>query len=326
MGCRELHIEENHPTLKVVHRSETPVKKDVQAFFFSSEKAIVDDYRYGFNGMEKDDEVSGQRNSYTTTWRQYDPRIARWKSVDPKDKLQPWQSPYSAMDNAPIWKNDPNGDIAPIVIGGYYIAAEIVAFFYAATAVTAVAVVASDDDVVAGITRAVEDGLTYTTSEPFDYTAWNGKPNRAQPFGPEGPKGGKKIVKTILGIAAGALAIQGFVDVDGDGSLDVDYNEFSKSAEVTAENQKLEVTSMEAVINEDDESMMDIEITYNKTYEIQEGDKLEILSEKFDISIEDLMDMNDFIENPDSIYAGDVLNLGSDCTITTCSTDEIKVD
>ena len=36
--------------------------------------------------MEKDDEVSGSGNSYTTFYRQLDPRIGRWMSVDPKMK------------------------------------------------------------------------------------------------------------------------------------------------------------------------------------------------------------------------------------------------
>ena len=40
-------------------------------------------YRHGFNGMEKDDEVKGVGNSYNTTFRQYDPRLGRWMSLDP---------------------------------------------------------------------------------------------------------------------------------------------------------------------------------------------------------------------------------------------------
>lgn len=69
-------------------------------------------YKYGFNGMEKDDEVKGSGNSYTTEFRQYDPRIARWLSIDPKFKSFPWQSPYVAFDNDPINKTDPRGDAA----------------------------------------------------------------------------------------------------------------------------------------------------------------------------------------------------------------------
>src|SRR5690554_7020950 len=39
-------------------------------------------YRYGFNGMEKDDQIKGKENSYTTEIRQYDPRLGRWLSID----------------------------------------------------------------------------------------------------------------------------------------------------------------------------------------------------------------------------------------------------
>ncbi len=69
-------------------------------------------YRYGFNGMEKDDEVKGNGNSYTTEFRQYDPRLGRWLSIDPEFKTFAWQSPYVAFDNNPILKTDPRGDAA----------------------------------------------------------------------------------------------------------------------------------------------------------------------------------------------------------------------
>ena len=60
--------------------------------------------------MEKDDEVKGVGNSYTTLFRAYDPRLGRWLSLDPKSVETPWQSPYAGMDNNPIRFNDPLGD------------------------------------------------------------------------------------------------------------------------------------------------------------------------------------------------------------------------
>ena len=39
-------------------------------------------YRYGFNGMEKDDEVKGSGNSYDFGARMYDSRLGRWLSID----------------------------------------------------------------------------------------------------------------------------------------------------------------------------------------------------------------------------------------------------
>ncbi len=65
--------------------------------------------RYLFNGMEADNEVSGTGNSYTTEFRQYDPRLGHWKSLDPLIAQFPWQSPYCAFDNNPIFYTDPLG-------------------------------------------------------------------------------------------------------------------------------------------------------------------------------------------------------------------------
>jgi RHS repeat-associated protein len=62
--------------------------------------------RYAFNGMEQDKEVSGNGNSYTTQFRQYDPRLGRWKSLDPLAAKFPWQSPFAGMDNNPIALTD----------------------------------------------------------------------------------------------------------------------------------------------------------------------------------------------------------------------------
>jgi len=68
------------------------------------------EYRYAFNGMETDKEVSGTGNSYTTQFRQYDPRLGRWKSLDPLAGKFPNMSPFVGMDNNPIVNIDPRGD------------------------------------------------------------------------------------------------------------------------------------------------------------------------------------------------------------------------
>jgi len=65
------------------------------------------DYRFGMNGMEMNNEVSGDGNSYTTFFRQYDPRLGRWMSIDPI--VHPWLSPYNAFDANPIYYADPSG-------------------------------------------------------------------------------------------------------------------------------------------------------------------------------------------------------------------------
>jgi RHS repeat-associated protein len=58
--------------------------------------------------MEKDEEVKGKGNSYTTFFRYYDSRVARWLSTDPVAK--PNLSTYNSMSNNPITRIDPKGD------------------------------------------------------------------------------------------------------------------------------------------------------------------------------------------------------------------------
>jgi len=66
-------------------------------------------YRFGFQSYEVDHDVKGNGNSYTTEFRQYDPRLGKWLSVDLKTSSFPWQSPYISFDNNPISLRDPKG-------------------------------------------------------------------------------------------------------------------------------------------------------------------------------------------------------------------------
>ncbi|GAL87798.1 RHS repeat-associated core domain-containing protein [Sporocytophaga myxococcoides] len=66
-------------------------------------------YRYGFNGMEKDDEVKGSGNSYDFGARIYDPRIGRWLSLDPSAAKYVGWSPYNFVRDNPIRYVDPDG-------------------------------------------------------------------------------------------------------------------------------------------------------------------------------------------------------------------------
>ena len=68
----------------------------------------LDGYRFGYQGSEKDNEFKGDGNSYTTEFRQLDPRLGRWLSVDPK--AIEWESPFVSMGNIPLGFNDKLGD------------------------------------------------------------------------------------------------------------------------------------------------------------------------------------------------------------------------
>ena len=65
--------------------------------------------RFGYNGMLKDDDLKGEGNSYDYGARFYDPRGARFLSLDPlKDKF-PWQSGYVYAGNNPVMNIDEKG-------------------------------------------------------------------------------------------------------------------------------------------------------------------------------------------------------------------------
>jgi len=67
---------------------------------------VLDSYRYGFQGQEKDDEVKGEGNSLNFELRMLDTRIARWFAIDP---YKQYASPYLGMGNNPISMIDPDG-------------------------------------------------------------------------------------------------------------------------------------------------------------------------------------------------------------------------
>jgi RHS repeat-associated protein len=60
------------------------------------------DYRFSFQGQEKDDEIKGQGNSLNYEYRMHDPRIGRFFAVDPLEGSYPWNSPYAFSENMVI--------------------------------------------------------------------------------------------------------------------------------------------------------------------------------------------------------------------------------
>lgn len=67
-----------------------------------------EDYRYGFNGQEKTDEIAGAGNHTTAEFWEYDTRLGRRWNVDPKPI--PAISNYAVFVNNPILYSDSKGD------------------------------------------------------------------------------------------------------------------------------------------------------------------------------------------------------------------------
>ncbi len=70
------------------------------------------DYRFGFNGQHKDNEIAGTGNHNTAMFWEYDTRLGRRWNVDPV--VNPSVSLYSVMEGNPILRNDPNGDYSRV--------------------------------------------------------------------------------------------------------------------------------------------------------------------------------------------------------------------
>lgn len=66
-------------------------------------------YRYGFQGQERDDEMKGDGNSLSFEYRMHDPRIGRFFAVDPLTKSYPHYTPYSFSGNSVINSIDIEG-------------------------------------------------------------------------------------------------------------------------------------------------------------------------------------------------------------------------
>jgi RHS repeat-associated protein len=92
----------------------------------SDVRAIIDKvqmrfgYRFGFNGKEQDNEVSGSGNSLDFGARIYDSRLGRWMSTDPLSSSYRSFSPYNYALNSPVIFNDEAGEYVKITTTKYF--------------------------------------------------------------------------------------------------------------------------------------------------------------------------------------------------------------
>lgn len=77
----------------------------------------TESYRYGFNGMEKDNELKGEANSYDFGARMHDPRVGRFLSLDPLAAKYPSLSDYAFVANSPLNSIDPDGRLILFING-----------------------------------------------------------------------------------------------------------------------------------------------------------------------------------------------------------------
>jgi len=100
MGCLKMDISDQYFTaLKVVKETSR-----------SGENTRAGGYRFGFNGQEKLDEITGVTGSHLSfKYRIYDSRIAKFLSIDPLFKDYPHWTPYQFAGLTPIWAKELEG-------------------------------------------------------------------------------------------------------------------------------------------------------------------------------------------------------------------------
>ncbi len=134
------------------------------------EETLCDDYncnyRYGFQGQEKDDEIKGRGNSYNYTFRMHDPRLGRFFAVDPLHKDTPYNSSYLSNGNNPIFMTDYEGKsgVAYLDKETKTVTIKAVMFFYGSAANTEIAAATAakiQGDWNAGAGKLMVDGVEY---------------------------------------------------------------------------------------------------------------------------------------------------------------------
>ena len=118
-------------------------------------------YRYGFNGKEKDDKDGVVQYDYG--FRIYDPRLVRFKSVDPLIKSFPWYSPYQFAGNMPIAAIDLDGEEQKIMINWYDVNGNV----------TKTKIIKSDFENVNKLYQSLSQGLNSETSYILEGTKFN---------------------------------------------------------------------------------------------------------------------------------------------------------
>ncbi|HQH17916.1 MAG TPA: hypothetical protein PKZ43_00040 [Bacteroidales bacterium] len=90
-----------------VCRTKTGINLNAFGQLMPGRNVSSNEYKFGFNGQEKDDEIGGSGNYNTALYWEYDTRTGRRWNTDPI--MKDWESPYACFSNNPIWLIDING-------------------------------------------------------------------------------------------------------------------------------------------------------------------------------------------------------------------------
>ena len=247
-------------------------------------------YRRGFNGMEKDDEFKGKGNSYTTEFRQLDPRLGRWMTIDPKSNMCPMSSPYCSMANSPILANDIKGDFIPLIIGGVVIAEEIVTALFLSTAVIAVK---TSHDIISNTNFSSSFPGPWYTSRGTPHTpSWltNPKlPNRQTP-----PNSNNKWVNRIMFSTLTARLVKQIHD---------QYKDAAKEDNLVMDAKQINV------VEDKQNNLIHYKLQIDVKLKVESDDNLTNIAKKYNTTVDQIVKWNN-LKDPDLIIVNQMLKIG----------------
>jgi len=112
LPCYDVYIKQNSTPDGVVdyYLPQVLTANDYYPFgmIMPGRKYSEGNYRYGFNGKEKDNDINSL-TAYDYGFRIYNPAIGKFLSVDPLTSSYPMLTPYQISSNTPIWAIDLDG-------------------------------------------------------------------------------------------------------------------------------------------------------------------------------------------------------------------------
>ena len=298
MGCHNLLHIENQSPLSVAHRENE---------VFSNSSTVS--YRYGFNGMEKDDDLAAGKSgmSYDFGARLYNPGLGRWLALDPI--MQPYQSPYSGLDNNPIIYYDPDGKIVisgTIVVGAgvYY------AFTFVASAVSAYLIMETGAAIIhelQDITPTGSSGTHVTVPDPYAVAPGVKIGDGSGGTGPPKPDGGlprglraafygmmgAKLIHTYHKTVTGGTYMSSD-PLDGDQPNKLTVVDSDKHLTLTMTSTTSVKVHTEGVMGE--VKTIEEKITAKITYSVQKNDNLTKIANANNTTVGKLMELNGIAE------------------------------
>jgi RHS repeat-associated protein len=280
-------------------------------------------YRYGFNGMEHNDETVG--GDYDFGARIYDSRICRWLALD--KIVSTSVNRYCFVENNPIYYLDKDGKFA-IVVPIAYGVAELLVLIDAAFVATVVTVTVNET--VYNYEELDRSKLRPGIIQPTRGDYYKFKPANSNDPNFKFNNGGKFGAAGLI-IAAAGYAIRAYNVKLSDGTKVGEklYDPAIENISKYFEDNHLDIISSTKNTTKQFNVISTNEV-YQITHVIQPSENLSMIAQKFNTTVDILLELNPGIKDADVIKAGQAIVIDKVYIDTTTevnpTTKEAKVN